>query len=378
MTLQVFQPCWVQCDPDITCGTQWAFSEPLPDTQAWATPVFPEAENLSSAQRFAKGSGDDWEVCSFEEMVKLGLQSLAKSRALTSDTTIKESVTEQWWPQTPSTHRDLRMRGRTGVTRRATRHQLHAAADTQILKPQGESPVASSGKVPNSQLMTACVDSELPLPQCGADISGCVWRLSQTSRGCRVVQSLLETSSGVDKMALAEELKGHVLEAVESPSANFVLQRCIEVLPASSVQFILDELKGRAASVARHRFGCRILQRLLEHCPSSQLADLIDDEILSEAAALVRHKFGNFVFRHVIEHGTQRQRRYIVDVLEKDAFEFSKHRLASHVVQLALTYSDPEDRQRLTNAIASSAQVLKALAHTQYGSFVVREIHSRC
>lgn len=100
--------------------------------------------------------------------------------------------------------------------------------------------------------------------------------------------------------------------------------------------------------------------------------------VLSQAAALVRHKFGNFVFRHVIEHGTERQRHYIVDVLENYAFEFSKHRLASHVVQLALTYSDPEDRQRLTNAIASSAQVLKALAHTQYGSSVVREIHSRC
>ena len=36
---------------------------------------------------------------------------------------------------------------------------------------------------------------------------------------------------------------------------------------------------------------------------------------------------------HVIEHGTERQRHYIVEVLERVVFEFSKHRLASHFLQ---------------------------------------------
>lgn len=59
------------------------------------------------------------------------------------------------------------------------------------------------------------------------------------------MQRLLETLPGVDRIAMAAELRGHVLDAVQSPNANYVMQKCIEVLPVDSVSFIVEELHGR-------------------------------------------------------------------------------------------------------------------------------------
>uniref|UniRef100_A0A7S1A390 PUM-HD domain-containing protein n=1 Tax=Noctiluca scintillans TaxID=2966 RepID=A0A7S1A390_NOCSC len=209
------------------------------------------------------------------------------------------------------------------------------------------------------------------------DALSSMWPLAWTRQGCRVVQEALDSTTGADQVALAEQLKGRVRDAIKSPNANYVLQKCVEVMPPNHIQFVIDELQGHAAATSRHRFGCRILQRLVEHCPSEQTSSLVD-EVLREAPTLCRHRFGNFVLQHVLEHGTSDQRRRIVDALEPEVVEFSKHRLASHVVQRALVHCQPEEQQRLVQAISARSDEKKALAHSQYGSFVVREMHARC
>ena len=59
------------------------------------------------------------------------------------------------------------------------------------------------------------------------------------------------------KAMLASELRGHVREVLESPHANHVLQRSIEVMCPSTLAFVLTELLewGRPVTVARHRYG---------------------------------------------------------------------------------------------------------------------------
>ena len=78
--------------------------------------------------------------------------------------------------------------------------------------------------------------------------------------------------------------QGHVQQALESPHANHVLQRAINLLAPSSVRFILDELMQcvHPVALARHPFGCRVLQRLIEHFPPEWLEQPLR-EILQEA-----------------------------------------------------------------------------------------------
>lgn len=208
-------------------------------------------------------------------------------------------------------------------------------------------------------------------------IMGLFWQLSTSQQGSRVVQKALELAELNEKVLLAEQLKGHVRDASKSPHANYVVQKCIELLPPVSVQFMIDELQGRAVVTARHRFGCRILQRLIEHCPGSQVTGLID-EVMTDADRLCRHPFGNFVLQHVLEHGSKTQQSQVVDVLVPDAAGLARHRIASHVLQRALSLALPPDRDRLADSLAHGAtEPVRTLATSQFGSFVMREVHGK-
>lgn len=205
-------------------------------------------------------------------------------------------------------------------------------------------------------------------------ITGLLWPLACSQNGSRVVQRALEIVEPQEKIVLAAQLRGHVREAAKSPHANYVLQKCVELLPNEQIQFILEEIQGRAVVTSRHRFGCRILQRLIEHCPTDQTETLVN-EVMSDAPRLCRHPFGNFVLQHILEHGTKDQQSAVVDVLVEDAPGLARHRIASHVLQRALVHCTARDRDKLVDALTDgSAEELKSLAHSQYGSFVVREI----
>lgn len=204
-------------------------------------------------------------------------------------------------------------------------------------------------------------------------IMGLFWQLCVSQHGSRVAQKALELADAEEQVALLGQLKGHVRDAAKSPHANHVLQRCIELMPPERVQCVVEELMGRGVVTSRHRFGCRILQRLLEHCPNWQTSDLIA-EIMTDAHRLCRHPFGNFVLQHILEHGTVMQQSRVVDVLILDSFGLARHRIASHVMQRALVHSSLSERERLSASLVSDADEMKSLAHSQYGSFVMREL----
>mmetsp|Transcript_25394 Transcript_25394/g.57578 ORF Transcript_25394/g.57578 Transcript_25394/m.57578 type:complete len:347 (-) Transcript_25394:62-1102(-) len=205
---------------------------------------------------------------------------------------------------------------------------------------------------------------------------GKVWAMALTRHGCRVAQAALEAAAGPERVRLAEELKGKVWEAVRSPHANHVLQRIVTVLPPGQVDFVLLELLGRAREAARHPFGCRVLERLLEHCHIVQTAGLVA-EISEDVVELSRHPYGNYVVQHVLEHGAPEQKSRIALVLRPEARRLARHKVASHVVECALLHCDQEAKNLLKDAMAGDPEELASLTHSNYGSFVVKEMRKR-
>jgi len=196
------------------------------------------------------------------------------------------------------------------------------------------------------------------------------WPLALTRNGCRVVQQAIDVGSLKDQKAIVEKLHGRVLEAMLSPHANHVLQKCIEILPGESMSFVLTELQGNGAFAARHRFGCRILQRLIEHCPASQAEGIIS-EVMVDTATLCRHQYGNFVVQHILQHASSEHRSAVAEVLCEDTIRLAKHRVASHVLSCAMVHCAPADVHKLTQVVGS----LRGLSRREYGSFVVREVN---
>eukprot|EP00448_Togula_jolla_P006526 CAMPEP_0170601766 /NCGR_PEP_ID=MMETSP0224-20130122/18033_1 /TAXON_ID=285029 /ORGANISM="Togula jolla, Strain CCCM 725" /LENGTH=535 /DNA_ID=CAMNT_0010926561 /DNA_START=233 /DNA_END=1840 /DNA_ORIENTATION=- len=199
------------------------------------------------------------------------------------------------------------------------------------------------------------------------------WIMASRRHGCRIVQKALEVADISARLEVAAALEGHVMEALKSPHANHVLQKCIVLLPPDRLQFVPQELAGHAAEAARHRFGCRILERLIEHFPSSLTSALIQ-EVLGSVSDLCRHQFGNYVVQHILEHGLPEHRQMVAESLRPEVGRLAKHRVASHVVERALIYCHADDKQRLVQTMSGDSKELATLSRSLYGSFVARSM----
>eukprot|EP00434_Breviolum_minutum_P027163 symbB.v1.2.024025.t2/scaffold2204.1/size85845/3 len=160
---------------------------------------------------------------------------------------------------------------------------------------------------------------------------------------------------------------------------NHVLQRAIEVLPASKTHFIAEELNPRANEVARNVFGCRIFCRLLEQSATYDATQELIGKVLKDAEDLVQHQFGRFVAQAILEHGLDQQRHTLALALRNRGMNMAQHRNASHVIEKALIYCSAIDRRALAIELLKEANPeedsgVATLARTQYGGFVVKAL----
>merc|ERR1719198_639847 len=86
-------------------------------------------------------------------------------------------------------------------------------------------------------------------------ISGSVVDLAFDAAACRVVQKALETADEHVATALAQEMQGHIRDAIKCPHANHVVQKLLDTIAADKTSFVVKELMGAAAELSRHRYG---------------------------------------------------------------------------------------------------------------------------
>lgn len=224
-------------------------------------------------------------------------------------------------------------------------------------------------------------------PCATAAVAGQVWRLSQDPHGSREVQRVLEqaeaaiscdemgvqTSKALDDIAL--ELRGHVMEAMRCPHANFVLQKCISAAAPVSARFFLEELLQDSAEAiaqaARHRFGCRVIERFLEVCTPAQVAPLID-LLVEDALSLFTHPYGNYTVQHLLSHGQSEHRHQLAKLLQANAAEIGANFYGSAVVGQALKHVSQEDQIALARSLLHVPGLLVAMARSKHGHSAAR------
>jgi len=197
--------------------------------------------------------------------------------------------------------------------------------------------------------------------------------LAFDGEGCRVAQDALEFADKYVKVQLALKLSGHIMEAIDSPFANYVVQKVIEVLSPSDVKFILDELAPSVIKVAQHPYGVRVLCRLVEHCPP-QMIEASVLEVASNAAYLCGRKFGAYIVQHVLEYGTSEQRRMVVRALAGNALEYCRHRSSSRVIQQAILRLEAVERSELVQALSRDEDALLKLSDNRHAQGVIEAL----
>ncbi|CAJ1394746.1 unnamed protein product [Effrenium voratum] len=197
-----------------------------------------------------------------------------------------------------------------------------------------------------------------------------VWDLSCHPQGCRLVQLALERNqrqAGV----LSSELEGHVLEAMVSPHANYVIQKVLTQLTWSACSFVATGALGHGTQMSRHRFGCRIFCRLFEFHARQEGTLLLVEEILQEAEDLSCHPFGHHVIQTILEHGCQKHRDAVAEVILSNPMGFAQNQNSSYLVEKALLNCSDVLQEWLLSELSSN---LTTLAPSRYGCYVARAV----
>ena len=63
--------------------------------------------------------------------------------------------------------------------------------------------------------------------------------------GCRVIQKALESIPLEQQKLIIAELEGNVLRCVKDQNGNHVVQKCIETVEPSCLQFIIESFRGQ-------------------------------------------------------------------------------------------------------------------------------------
>jgi len=261
------------------------------------------------------------------------------------------------------------------ATQRNIAEEIHA----YLFQLLGSSP-APRWSPPRESGTLARLADLMPLMPSAVVVQGLVVQLSMDQDGCRLLQSALESGDGAERAAMSMEFYGHVCDALESPHAHHVLQRIVELMPPSSVSFILRELQNKwsPAFVARHRFGCRVLERVIEHFPAcphagAELAYFLES-VIQDAASHCYHSFSTFVMQHILEYGSVEQQRAIVRSLSLDLWRAALDMHAVGALDKALSFQPLEDQVALASLILDSEGLLTRMALTRKGLPVARRL----
>lgn len=203
--------------------------------------------------------------------------------------------------------------------------------------------------------------------------------------GSKIMQRAVEVADRENSEKLTNQFIGHVKQVALDSNGTFVLEKCIQVLPLSSVEFILNEMavEGVAVQAARNKFGCRVLMRLIEHFDFQgieKIEDILIQEDKDNASAnqqrLIDDPYANYVFQSLIEHHPSS--RVVEEVVCNDIHTLSKMKFSSHVVSnilVAPAFSDMglKHHDRVLNALYDKVEEFYALKHPAWGSFVFKQ-----
>jgi len=206
-------------------------------------------------------------------------------------------------------------------------------------------------------------------------VAGQVWSLSRDAVGCRAVQRALDepsssSCSGMDqRQTIAEELRGHVWEALQCPHANHVLQKCVVTLAPEDAQFIVDELMqgSRVLQAAQHKYGCRIVQKAIEFLPPARTEALVEC-LLGQVRSVSRHAYGNYVIQNLLEHGTAVQRDRIMKAIVADVRTFAADPYGCAVVASVFLHGASAERRQVAFALVEDENLLPAMACLRLGA----------
>ena len=206
-------------------------------------------------------------------------------------------------------------------------------------------------------------------------LKGKIYELSLHMYGCRVMQQLI---SVIDEKYLPQitlELKAHLKKCIEDQNGNHVIQKLIERLKIGEIKDIYDAVYENLLELSRHQYGCRVIQTLLKKCNEEQISKMLE-KIYQNVKELSEDQYGNYIIQYILEN--QKNIEPIYEGLKGNIYDFSIHKYASNVVERALNFGNPKQRQNIINEIIMQDDQMKecllSMVKDKFGNYVVQKL----
>jgi len=158
-----------------------------------------------------------------------------------------------------------------------------------------------------------------------------VLEISMDAQGCWVIQKALDVLPRDASVKLVSGLSAGAMECMESKHGNFVAQACVERLPPDSIAFFVAAIETKVKHVACHKYGCRVLQRLLEHLPRADLAAILE-ALAREMVDLSQNQYGCHVLRVALDYARLQDKLLFFEIARRNIERMTRGRLATMVL----------------------------------------------
>jgi len=172
------------------------------------------------------------------------------------------------------------------------------------------------------------------------NLHGRVVRLAKHPSSAESVQRALEQATDLQRIELAQELQGHLLDCSRDVHANHIVQKCIVRISESHLRFFVEELSGHIGGLSKHVNGCRVIERWLQSWSQESLKP-VHEEVSSMTPLLARNKYGNHILQLVLKTSHAPQQTAILTALRKDLLSLSTDKYGSRVIEEALRMEAP-------------------------------------
>ncbi|EPX74631.1 RNA-binding protein Puf3 [Schizosaccharomyces octosporus yFS286] len=207
-------------------------------------------------------------------------------------------------------------------------------------------------------------------------IKGHTFILAVHMYGCRVVQKAIEHISAEQQIEIISELDSHVLECVCDQNGNHVIQKSIECIDSERLDFIFDALRPQIHVLSAHPYGCRVIQRIIEKFTYKR--QLIIKDLLPYSLQLTQGQYGNYVVQHILKEGSEKDKKFVFNLIAKNLLYLSCHKFASNVVERCISYISEDDRayiiQKTLTEKVDNVSILMLMMKDKYANYVVQKL----
>jgi len=189
--------------------------------------------------------------------------------------------------------------------------------------------------------------------------------------GTQSLQKMMPFLTEVQIESVVDVLKSSAIALIKHNKANYLIQYCLDHLPAKHNQWIYNSVSECMEEVARDRVGCVIVKRCIDHATDEQRKRLVQ-EITTKALVLVQDPFGNYVVQHVLDKAPrEEQSSKMIRNLLGSINELCVQKFSSNVVEKCLSVADLDTRAALLAEIIDS-DMLPQLLNDRFANFVVQ------